>query len=77
MIRTTLVSWTIAELNESFSQAYRGTNYLVSRQWDVFRIFSHDVHHGGQLSLLLALQNRYPYELTELGGHLLEPPTAP
>jgi hypothetical protein len=30
--------------------------YLVSRQWTLWRILSHDLHHGGQLALLLGLQ---------------------
>ena len=51
------------------------TDYLVSRQWTVWRILSHDMHHGGQIAMMLAIQGIEAPELRTLGGHIVEPPT--
>ncbi len=48
--------------------------YLVSRQWTIWRILSHDLHHGGQLAILLGLQGIDIPDLGERGGHLTELP---
>ena len=74
MISETLSNWTVEDLRESYPHEYQGKVYAVSRQWTVWRILTHDVHHGGQLSELLAAQGTFPLELTQLGGHLAEPP---
>jgi hypothetical protein len=34
---------------------------------------SHDVHHGGQLAMMLAMQGVDAFELRALGGHIIEP----
>jgi uncharacterized damage-inducible protein DinB len=69
-----LATWSLADLAETFRQPYQDKVFAVSRQWVVFRILLHDVHHGGQLSELLAMQGIEPVELTLLGGHITEPP---
>jgi uncharacterized damage-inducible protein DinB len=76
MIAHVLDTWTVDDLTETFRQPYGGQVYAVSRQWVVWRIMCHDIHHGGQLSELLALQSILPEGLTLLGGHLTEPPLA-
>jgi uncharacterized damage-inducible protein DinB len=73
MISETLSSWSVEDLRQSYPHEYQGKVYSVSRQWTVWRILTHDVHHGGQLSELLAAQGLFPLELTLLGGHLAEP----
>lgn len=74
MVDATLKRWTVEDLPETFRQQYQGKVYAVSRQWVIWRIMCHDIHHGGQLSELLAMQGIFPTELTLLGGHLTEPP---
>lgn len=74
MIDATLVAWGVDDLDVTFEHAYQGKVYAVSRQWVIWRIMAHDIHHGGQLSELLAMQDIEPLELTLLGGHLTEPP---
>lgn len=46
----------------------------LSRQWTIWRIMAHDLHHGGQLAILLGIQGIEIPELGDLGGHLTEPP---
>ena len=53
MIETTLTSWTVADLDRTYDHRWNGQVYRVSYQWTVWRILTHDVHHGGELSLTL------------------------
>lgn len=76
MVEATLAQWTVDDLTATYRQPYQGVTYAVSRQWTIWRIMAHDIHHGGQLSELLAMQGIFPMELTYLGGHLTEPPVA-
>ena len=76
MVEDNLQLWTIADLDETYHQPYGGKVYAVSRQWTIWRIMAHDIHHGGQLTILLSEQGIEPFELGDLGGHITEPPLA-
>jgi uncharacterized damage-inducible protein DinB len=76
MIETTLSTWTVADLSQTYRHLYQGKIYAVSRQWVIWRILSHDLHHGGELSILLGLQGIDIPELGDQGGHLTELPLA-
>lgn len=76
MIETTLTTWTVADLAQTYRRVRGEKMYLVSRQWTIWRILSHDLHHGGELALLLGLQGINSPELGDLGGHLTQPPLA-
>lgn len=76
MVQATLNQWSVADLTEGYRHEYQGQAYAVSRQWTIWRIMCHDIHHGGQLSELLAMQGIEPLELTLLGGHLTVPDLA-
>jgi hypothetical protein len=69
-IQRVLEEWAVDDLFET----YRLAEYVVSRQWTIWRIMSHDIHHGGQIATLLALQDIDARELRELGGHVILPP---
>jgi uncharacterized damage-inducible protein DinB len=74
MVDATLHAWTVADLSRSFVQPYQGKVYRCSFQWALWRILSHDILHGGQLSLMLGMQGIPVPELGDLGGHLTVPP---
>jgi uncharacterized damage-inducible protein DinB len=76
MIETTLTTWTVADLAQTYRHLRRGQMQAISRQWTIWRVMSHDLHHGGQLALLLGLQGIAAPYLGDLGGHLTEPPPA-
>ena len=76
IIERTLNSWTVADLAQSYRYTWNGDVYAISRQWTIWRILSHDIHHGGQLSLMLGTQGIEAFELGYLFGHITLPPLA-
>lgn len=76
MIATTLVAWKVDDLAQTYRHKWNGRVYAVSRQWTLWRILTHDVHHGGELSLMLGLQGIEAFELSGLFGHITLPPFA-
>jgi uncharacterized damage-inducible protein DinB len=71
-IQRVLEEWTVDDLFHTYPLA----EYVVSRQWTIWRIMSHDIHHGGQMASMLALQGIDAFELRALGGHVISPPIA-
>ena len=76
MINKTLSTWEVSDLAQVYQHVWNGKTYLVSRQWTLWHILSHDMHHGGELSLLLGIQGIEAFELSDLFGHITLPPLA-
>jgi uncharacterized damage-inducible protein DinB len=76
MIENTLTGWTVADLTKSYRQPYQGKIYAVSHQWTIWRIMAHDLHHGGELAVMLGMQGINIPELGDVGGHITEIPLA-
>jgi uncharacterized damage-inducible protein DinB len=76
MIEKTLKGWTVDDLKQTYRHTWRGNTYAISRQWTIWRIMAHDIHHGGELSVMLGLQGLENFELGDLGGHIIEPTLA-
>lgn len=76
MVAETLQAWTVADLARGYRHRWNGQVYAVSRQWTLWRIMAHDIHHGGELSLMLGQQGIEAFELSALGGHIVLPPLA-
>jgi hypothetical protein len=75
-IARALEEWTVEDLFLTYPHHYAGKVYSISRQWTLWRIMAHDIQHGGQLALMLALQGIEAFELRGLGGHIISPPLA-
>ncbi len=73
MIDRTLQAWTVDDLSVSYRHVWRGDVYEVSRQWTIWRIMAHDIHHGGQIARILAERGIDAFELRGLGGHIIAP----
>jgi uncharacterized damage-inducible protein DinB len=71
-----LAEWTVEDLFRTYVHTFRGTQYEVSNQWTLWRILSHDTHHGGQIAMMLACLDIPAFELRGLGGHVIAPPVA-
>jgi uncharacterized damage-inducible protein DinB len=76
MIADALSRWTVADLAQTFPLSYQGQLYALPRQWILWRILAHDLHHGGELAVILGLQGIALPELGDEGGHLTAPPLA-
>jgi len=76
LVNEMLSQWTVDDLSVTYNQPYQGKVFAVSRQWTIWRIMAHDIHHGGQLTEMLGMQGIVPVELGWLGGHITEPPLA-
>ncbi len=76
MIEETLSQWTVTDLEKTYRLSYQGQIFAISRQWTIWRILSHDIHHGGQLAIMLGIQGIAIPELGDLGGHLARPSLA-
>jgi len=66
----------VANLEKTCRYTFNGATYAVSCQWIIWRILSHDIHHGGQIGLMLGMQGIEAFELSGLFGHITMPPLA-
>lgn len=55
MIEEALESWRTADLTEIMRGTHRGEPYELSRQWVIWHVIEHDLHHGGELSFSLGM----------------------
>jgi|SRR5579859_458355 len=76
LIETALKDWTVADLATSYRFMDNGQAYALSRQWNMWLMLTHDLHHGGELAMLLGIQGVAAPELRERFGHLSIPPLA-
>ena len=76
MVESNLQRWTVVDLATTFRFTYWEVEYAIPYQWVIWRILSHDIHHGGQLSTLLVQQGIDLPDLGENGGHIIPAPVA-
>ena len=55
MIQNALSRWSTADLEYIFQGTYQGEEYRFSRQWVIWHVIEHDLHHGGELSFSLGM----------------------
>jgi uncharacterized damage-inducible protein DinB len=53
MIEVGLRRWTTDDLMTEFTRQRRSGTESFSRAWIVWHVMEHDVHHGGEISLIL------------------------
>jgi len=59
LIQDALARWTPADLDQTFQRR----DELFSRQWIVWHLIEHDLHHGGELSYSLGIHGLAAPEL--------------
>jgi uncharacterized damage-inducible protein DinB len=57
MIQNALARWTPADLDYIFKHTHNGEEERFSRQWIIWHVIEHDLHHGGEISLTLGMHN--------------------
>jgi uncharacterized damage-inducible protein DinB len=55
MLQTSLASWTPADLDYVFEKTSYGQMFHLTRQWIIWHVIEHDLHHGGEVSLTLGM----------------------
>jgi uncharacterized damage-inducible protein DinB len=63
LIQNSLARWTIADLGRVFEGTYGGEEYSLTRQWIIWHVIEHDLHHGGEISLTLGAHGLVSLEL--------------
>jgi uncharacterized damage-inducible protein DinB len=76
LIEAALKEWSVADLATTDRYSDNGQTYALSRQWNIWLLLNHDLHHGGELALMLGIQGVPAPELRERFGHLANPPLA-
>lgn len=54
-IQESLNNWTVADLDFLYEGEHGGEAYSLSRQWIIWHLIEHDLHHGGELSFSLGM----------------------
>ncbi len=73
MMEEALNRWTASDMAQVYDlPPYQGKKYVLTRQWIMWRVLSHDIHHGGELAVMLGMQGISIPELGDEGGHLAE-----
>lgn len=56
IIDAALNRWTVADLDELFQDTdENGVEVSLTRQWVIWHLIEHDLHHGGELSFTLGM----------------------
>ena len=50
-----LARWTPEDMDQTFARVWRDEHYDLSRSWVVWHVLEHDLHHGGEISLILGM----------------------
>jgi uncharacterized damage-inducible protein DinB len=54
-VQECLRRYTPADLDYVFRGSWQGEDYALSRQWVIWHVIEHDLHHGGEVSLTLGI----------------------
>jgi len=54
-IEARLQRWTPDDCARTFPDEWDGQVYQVARSWVIYHVLEHDLHHGGEVSLLLGM----------------------
>jgi uncharacterized damage-inducible protein DinB len=55
LIKDGLATWTPADLETPLQRTWRGEEHTLTRQWIVWHVIEHDLHHGGEVSFVLGM----------------------
>ncbi len=54
-IEARLQRWTADDRAQTFPDEWDGQVWQVSRSWVIYHVLEHDLHHGGEVSLILGM----------------------
>ena len=57
LMKGALATWTPDDLQTPFQMERHGEVHTLTRQWIVWHVLEHDLHHGGEVSFSLGMHN--------------------
>jgi uncharacterized damage-inducible protein DinB len=54
-IESRVKRWTPEDCAQTFPDEYNGEVWQVSRSWVTYHVLEHDLHHGGEISMILSM----------------------
>jgi uncharacterized damage-inducible protein DinB len=63
LMQNALARWTPDELAQPFQREWQGESVTLTRQWIIWHLIEHDLHHGGELSFSLGIHGLAAPEL--------------
>jgi uncharacterized damage-inducible protein DinB len=57
MIHSSLARWTPDDLAQPFQREWHGEVATLTRQWIIWHLIEHDLHHGGEISYSLGMHD--------------------
>ena len=58
-----LQRWTEGDCAVTFPDEWEGQVYHLSRSWVIYHVLEHDLHHGGEVSLILGMNGLQSLDL--------------
>jgi len=62
-VEARLQRWTPADCAVTFPDEWDGQVHQVSRSWVIYHVMEHDLHHGGEVSLILGMNGLQTLDL--------------
>jgi uncharacterized damage-inducible protein DinB len=72
MIHDALKAWDVSDLAQDVKSLYRGKTYLMPRQFVIWHVIEHDLHHGGELFVTLGILRLPTPDVGVVAGHIKE-----
>src|SRR5690348_8193922 len=63
VLKEALARWTREDMEYVFRGTWGGEAYALSRQWVIWHLIEHDLHHGGEVSITLGMHELAAPEL--------------
>lgn len=54
-MQTRLDAWTESDYAVTFEREWQGKKYQLARSYIIWHLIEHDIHHGGELSIILGM----------------------
>jgi uncharacterized damage-inducible protein DinB len=55
LVENCLARWQTEDLEYTYTGSYGNESYSLTRQWVIWHLIEHDLHHGGEISLTLGI----------------------
>ena len=67
VIQDVLGRYTLADLQSTIEDEWRGRVYIHTRGWVIWHVMEHDIHHGGEIAYSLGMHGLAALDLAKTG----------